>query len=205
MSQVALADMMYIPTRSIGVEQIISYHSNFQTTIGSNLQFMLKLGNDLDILDSFLLEGEKEDSLSKILKNFNKQKLLTNFEQKLFQKRLWTKKLGNAHLTLIKNNNKKIESLFGTDTYSGAWFHLQLGHVDTSKKTLKALFETQYKQTHALENVINGFGDSPLTDISKTFNTLKWLSTKKEKKELENRFRKLKIHISNLPQSHIFT
>jgi hypothetical protein len=201
----SFADMMYVPTRSVSVDNAVTHFGKFQKGGGSNLHFMLRLGRDLDILNSFSMRGSKEDTLSKILKNLDAYKVQISFEKQLDQKRLWIGKTSKEHLTLIRDNRKKIDLLFGTTTYAAAWFQKKMGQIDISKKTLMALFETSYKKIEKLDNVVYGFGESPLFAITKVYNTLIWVSTEKEQAALKTRFRKLKVHISNLPQTHIHT
>ena len=204
-SSFSFADMMYIPTKNINIQEIESHYRALGEGKNSDLIFILALARDLQLFKTIELEGEKTDSLEKTLRGFTKERLTLEFGNQLFKKMNWTKALSKTKLEKIKANKSQILKLISLETYAGTWFHYQSGEKTQAIKSLKILFEREHKKMKALDNVTYGFGESPMMSITRIYKTLMWITDGSEKDILKDRFRKLKVHVSNLPQTHINT
>jgi hypothetical protein len=68
---------------------------------------------------------------------------------------------------------------------------------------LNQIFEQESSKVMLLKRVSYGRGTHPLQDIRYIYETL--LLVSKDRESVEKKMRLIKIHISNLPQSHIKT
>lgn len=107
------------------------------------------------------------------------------------------KRLGEWNQVLKKN--------LGEDSYSWAWVQFQMGETSDAKKILAMQFESEYNRLLKLQVVITGLGGGPLDQITKLEKTLTLLSTKSEKVDIQKKMKRVKIHLSNLPESQVVT
>jgi hypothetical protein len=109
-------------------------------------------------------------------------------------------------LKLMRKNRKLLESYLGSRSpYDWAWVRYELGEKKEAKAALNELFGAEFEKTMKLEKSVNAFGHGPLTDAERFLVALKPMSSKEEAAELDARMQKMKVHVSNLPQSTILT
>lgn len=98
-----------------------------------------------------------------------------------------------------------LENRFGAESYSWAWVVYQLGDLEASKKILQPLFEAEYVRVMNLKEALYGFRGGPLVEIERLEKALILVSADKEQADLSKKVKKAKIHVANLPESHIVT
>lgn len=89
--------------------------------------------------------------------------------------------------------------------YERAWFQYQLGEKDDAKRTLSNLYDTGFTSVMSLKSAVYGFNGGPLNAVQNYFQALEPMCDETTRETLRAKMQKMKIHVSNLPQSHIKT
>ena len=118
----------------------------------------------------------------------------------------WTKPPSPKLRKLLKKNRKLLESyLSASSPYAWAWVRSMLGEKEEAKESLERLFTAEYEKVMRLDKAVNAFGHTPLTEAELYYQALKPQAHGAEARELEDKLQKMKVHVSNLPQSAILT
>ena len=117
----------------------------------------------------------------------------------------WKSNLSKAALEKITRNRVTLEKSFGLNSYTWAWFQLQLGEKESAKKSLNALYENEFLRVMALKDAVFGFGSTPMGEAEFIYKALSPMADNAEQEDLNQKMQKMKAHVSNLPQSKIMT
>lgn len=117
----------------------------------------------------------------------------------------WQPITDESVLKILGKWNQILKKNLGEDSYSWAWVQFQMGETSEAKKILAMQFESEYNRVLKLQVVITGLGGGPLDQMTKLEKALALLSTKSEKVDIQKKIKRVKIHISNLPESQVVT
>lgn len=127
-------------------------------------------------------------------------------EKFVYYKGGWSKQLSKEKINKIKQSQIMLLKILKKDSISWGWVQKVLGNRKESKSILIKLFQDQYKLTMNMKIAHYGFhGAGPLGYSEYTLKYLLDVSTKKEQSKLKEQLRKMKVHISKIPQSRKVT
>lgn len=106
---------------------------------------------------------------------------------------------------LISKNPKLLKKALSAESYEWATVLILLGDQVAAKNILKDIFSKEYERVMSLKKAIYGLGGSPMRDAEQIHKTLSSITNGSEQTELNEKLRKMKIHISQLPQFNIKT
>lgn len=120
------------------------------------------------------------------------------------EKKSWDEPVSSAKIEKIKADSSLLKKYLGETSYSASWINYQIGQKDEAKKNLSAMFEASYTEVMNLKETHNSYV-SPLVESERIIRILKPLSTEKENKAREEQMKKMKTHVSTLPDISIMT
>lgn len=122
----------------------------------------------------------------------------------LGQKSSWERSMPSSALEALKAEKKFLNKFFGEKSFGYAWVLNTLGERSAAKALLHEVFENSVISAMKQRQVTRSF-ESPSSRIETTYEALTTLSSPEELKEYEEKLKKVKIHLSNLPDSGILT
>lgn len=131
--------------------------------------------------------------------------LIESIRDRINSKVDWKPSLSKDAFELVAKNRVNLEKIFASDSYSWAWFQTQVGEQEAAKKTLSALYMKEFLRVMALKRAVFGMGPGPMGDVEFIYKALEPMASVEEKLSMNEKMKKMKIHVSNLPQSHIVT
>lgn len=105
-------------------------------------------------------------------------------------------------VSVDKLNADSLKASLGEKSYAWAWILKQKGDTIGSKKILTELFK---EGSEGIMNLTSLHDDSSLQDMMNVQEALAPMSTKAEGEAMDAKMQKMKIHISNLPDSRMMT
>ncbi len=141
---------------------------------------------------------------AQVAEQINSDHIIEEIRQKILAHD-WTRISNSGILKKLNEWKPKLESKFGNDTFTWSWVQFQTGETVAAKKSMQGLFDEEYKKLMKLEVIIVGFGGSPLSQITQFEKALIQLGNPNEKALVQKRMKQVKVHISNLPESHVVT
>jgi hypothetical protein len=165
----------------------------------SDLLFLLHFSQEIGAVKTITFYGVLKRQYISQVRN---QTIIQSFEKEVSKK---NKTLSKKETLNIVKNKDRIKRIFGAKSFSWGWILSQLNEHKSAKIILSELFSTDYDRLMAQSMAHFGMSRSPLERINRTFNTLYPLCDTEDKKVLTEKLRKVKVHLSNLPQSNIRT
>ena len=163
----------------------------------TNKLFLLKFLNEVLELEKFSVY---------IRKPIQPMHIVNELEKMIYYKGAWTKELTTIQMTRLESDKASLRKLLGDDSISWAWVQNKTGETKYSKDIIKRLFEEQFKKTMALKIAHYGLsGPGPMGYSVQYLEFLLELSSEKEKAAVKEKLRRMKLHISKIPQSRIVT
>lgn len=108
-------------------------------------------------------------------------------------------------IKLMRANKDQLEKIFKGHSYAWAWIQLQAGDRENTKKLILAEFEKEFAEVMKSTEAVTGLGHTPLGDAENLLKAASSLTNEEEKKDMEAKMQKMKLHVSTLPQSMIMT
>ncbi len=203
------ADMALAPPmqqQAFAVSEVISFYTKKQNTekLSENETNILKLSllaQDVFEVKDFkipaYLKAEKEKAITL-------NHVTTVIQQAIEKKSNWDEPLSNSNLEKIKDNRDLLKNTLHESSYSWAWISYQMGQKQEAKKILAEKFETAYAHVMKLKHVFSHH-TSPMAEGERLAKALAPLSTDDENKTREDQLKKMRTHISTLPDVQIMT
>lgn len=118
----------------------------------------------------------------------------------------WTQVTNKITKAKIAKWRTKLESKFGKKSFQWAWVLFQLEEKENLKQTLQQAYATEFDNVMKMTEVVIGFDDDPPLFLVQAIRTnLDPLSSDAEKKSMDEKMKKMKVHVANLPESHVVT
>lgn len=117
----------------------------------------------------------------------------------------WQRFTNEQQINKLRDWQDYLKNKLSNDTFVWSWVPYQMGDTQVAKKYLQDLFDDEFKKLMKMDVVIVGFGGSPLSQINKYEKALSLMTNAKEKSNIQKKMKQVKIHISNLPESHVVT
>lgn len=208
----ASADMMAreamapMPTYASPVSETIAFYIKKQRTqkLNENEVNILKLSElaqDVFDIKNFMiaehLKNEKEKAITTAY-------IANAIQQAIEKKSSWDDALSGSKLELVKANSDLLKTSLNESSYSWAWISYQTGQKEEAKKILASKFETAYETVMKLQHVYS-HRSSPMEEAERLAKPLKFLSTDDENKTREAKLKKMRTHVSTLPDMQIMT
>lgn len=203
------ADMSLAPPmqqQAFPVSDVISFYTKKQSTEKLN-------ENEANVLKLSLLAQDvfeiKDFKIPAHLKT-DKEKAVTlnhvaNMIQQVIEKKAnWDEPLSNSSLEKIKESSDLLKKTLNESSYSWAWISYQMGQKHEAKKILVEKFQTTYAHVMKLKHVFN-HRSSPMEEGERLAKALKTMSTDDENQTREDQLKKMRTHISTLPDVQIMT
>lgn len=126
--------------------------------------------------------------------------------EKNIREKSWTPITNSKAKALIATWRPRLAAKFGESSYYFAWVLFQLDEKDALKKTLQNLYAAEFDKVMKLKGIVIGLGDRPpLFFVQSIRAHIDPLSTDVEKKDMDDKMKKMKLHVSKLPESHVVT
>lgn len=152
---------------------------------------------DFNLAQHLTTEKEKVESLTLI-------NISMYIQQGIQNRPNWHAPLSSANLEKLKDSSELIKKTLTETSSSWAWVCFQIGQQAEAKKILTAKFENSYTAVMKMTAVYN-HGTSPLKDSEDLAKHLKPMSTDDEIKSRDEQIKKMRTHISALPDMQIMT
>ena len=130
--------------------------------------------------------------------------IIGHIQEKIENTLKWDEQLSNINIEKIKDNFELLKSNLDNTYFSWAWIQNQVGQKEEAKKILVTKFENSYTQVMKLKETYN-HDVSPLRESERISDILKSLSTAAENKTREQQLKKMRTHVSTLPDMQIMT
>ncbi len=118
--------------------------------------------------------------------------------------REWDKPVTAEHKAFITGHSAELKSLFGEESFFGAWIHAQVGNTDLAKVILLKRFNLEYESVMKMTHIFR-HSSQPLQEVEAIAKAVKSTATSPQKMDIENKMREMKSHLSSLPDSGIVT
>lgn len=191
--------------RQVPAESVVKYLENQKKTralgpLEKNTLELAKLGRELGAkISRPYTENEAQD-----LPNIGAAEVAASLHGAIPAD--WAQSPSPKALKLLRKNRKLLESYLGARSgYDWAWVQYELGEKEPAKQSLRNLFDLEYAKVMKMEKAVSVFGRTPLTDAELYYQALKPMSSADDAKELDDKLQKMKVHLSNIPQSRIMT
>jgi len=118
----------------------------------------------------------------------------------------WTASPAPKKLAILRKSHAVLERfLKESHPVEWTWVQLRLGGKEEARKTLLAAFEKESERVLKETEAVYGFRGGPLDEAELILRGLRATAAPAELPALEDKMQKMKVHVSNLPQSHIMT
>lgn len=196
------------PEQASPVSETVRFYTKKQRTKKLNL-------TEADILKLSLLAQEVFEINSFFVpENLSTEKtrveaITSNYIAGLIQKSIekksdWDEPLSKANLEKLKQNSELLKKTLSDSSYAWAWINYQTGLKKEAKTILVAKFEAVYNHVMQIQAVYS-HESSPLSESERIFKILKPMSDEDENKSREDQLKKMRTHISGLPDIQIMT
>ena len=206
----ASAKMAFAPTppmQTIAVSEVISYYSQRQQTQKLNPdEYNIRRLSELalDVFDVKFFSVPKHLTANKDKAEAVK---LVNVAAQIIQavekKEDWSQ-ISQANSDKLNANLELLNRVLSSSDYTWAWIQHQLGKKQEAKEILASKFETTFTNVMKLKQTYNHQA-SPLSESERLAKALKPLSTDAENKAREEQLKKMRTHVSTLPDVMIMT
>lgn len=133
------------------------------------------------------------------------QNIINQIRSELRRPSKWKEKLPSASIKKLAEKKIFLRDILGEKNIEYAWVLNQLSEKEKALKIVKNTFEEEYKKVMSLAQANFGMGEGPLSKLQTSLEALESISAKKELSGYQEKMKKAKIHIGQLPQSHIMT
>lgn len=203
----AMADMAAPEPKIVSrVSETISFYTDKQRKqkLSENEADILKLSvlaQDVFEIKDFMipayLKAEKEKAITTVY-------VASVIQQAIEKKSDWDESLSAASFERVKENSELLKKSLNESSYSWAWINYQIGQKDIAKKILQSKFVGSYDNVMKLRHVYNHHA-SPMVEAERLFKALKPMSNDDENKTREDQMKKMRTHVSTLPDMQIMT
>ena len=121
------------------------------------------------------------------------------------QKSSWDKSKEAVDPLKMKQAGNIIKKALGKDSYGGAWFSYQNGEKVEAKAILTRSFETSFTEIMKLTELTGFKHSNPLQNAEAISKALMPMSSEDEKNLRESQMKKMRTHISGLPNLQMMT
>lgn len=196
------------PQKAVPITETIHFYTKKKSTtqLSPNEANILKLS--LLAQDAF---GIKEFSIPVALSTEKERveavtdrSIVNLIEQVVQQKSNWDEPISKSNLEKLKQNSELIKNTFNESSYAWAWVSYQNGLKKEAKNILAVKFEKNYTEVMQLKEIY-AHQSSPLSEGENLIKVLNPMSTETEKKSREEQLKKMRTHISGLPDLQIMT
>lgn len=198
----ARADMC--ATEKVSADKVIEYFGAKPSTnvAAKKFQRLAQVGKDVIGVDSYdLCSG---GSPEKTMEIFHDHHLVNAWTNQIASNPKWDKALSKKAVEKLKAEKASIQELFGAKSYGYAWVQKMTGDTTGAKSTLNGVFEERVEATLSSKAISRSF-DNPLAILDRIHQALSPMGTPEEQKGYDQQLQRVKIHISNLPDSGIVT
>jgi hypothetical protein len=205
-AQASMAPPM--PRESFAASKAVEFYTKKQRTekLNSEETHILKLSllaQDVFSIKDFSIPAHLSTESAKI-KAINSMYIISLIRQNIDAKSNWDEPLSKENLEKIKANIEFFKNSANETSASSAWISYQMGDKQEAKKILATNFENSYTHVIQLKGTY-GHRSSPLNEAERVSKLLVPMSTNDENKSREDKLKKMRTHISTLPDMQIMT
>lgn len=132
--------------------------------------------------------------------------VINEMHEKIRSGSLWDSKLSTQGQDLLKEKREVLKKALAFEPYVLAWVEFQVGDETGSKSILKRAFEKEFQEVMRLERIETDLsGGGPMGNAEDLGNAISKFQSKLERSETEGKVKKMKVHISKLPEEQIKT
>lgn len=145
--------------------------------------------------------GSEKESLLRVSDVSVKYRILREIKERSD----WGKPVSDNGLAKIKKHRAILEKQYKDKPAIWAWFLNQLGETEEAKKNILDSNEMEFTRVMALHEAVTGLGSTPLSEAEYLQKAGNVLGSESEKAEMESKMKKMKLHVSSLPQVQVMT
>ena len=128
-----------------------------------------------------------------------------SIEVAIQQKSTWDGQKAAGDPSKMKQAGELVKKALGKDSYAGAWFSYQNGDKAEAKSILSCAFDHSYSEIMKLKELTGFKSENPLQLAEATSKALIPMSTELENKSREAQMKKMRTHLSGLPNMQMMT
>jgi hypothetical protein len=203
------ADMAYYPPQqAVSVSETITFFTQKQNAkrLGpgeADILKLSKLAQDVFAIKDFYVSADLKKQEARFMA-VSTHSIIGHIQEKIENTLKWDEQLSNANIEKIKENFELLKRNLDNTSFSWAWIQNQVGQKAEAKKILVTKFENSYTQVMKMKETYN-HDVSPLRESERISDVLKSLSTAAENKTREEQLKKMRTHVSTLPDMQIMT
>lgn len=197
-----------LPKTPVSVSEIVQHYTKKQQQKKLNeseitlLNLSVLAKDAFDVKNIFITRSPSQDKDK--FEFITAGHLVSAIKEMVNSKTNWDDKLSDEKTEIFKKNIDFIKNNLGGSDASWAWVQYQMGSKAEAKSILSKIFSTSYETIMNMKHVYN-HNNSPLQNSETWNNILKPMSTDSENKERDEQIKKMRTHISTLPDMMIMT
>ena len=201
-----VAQAAMVPKRVVSLQQVAEYwkHQFVNARLSEDqarVALLARVAVDTEAAESVQIDytGSEIDGIKAV----DTGAVVSAMEAGLSHKE-WTS-LPSRRRGRIKKNRVALKEALGEKSYLWAWCEFQLGERAAAKAILLPLYAAEADRVMQLKTADYVFGATPLDSAERYLSALRALSEPAEISGYEEQLRKMKAHLSNLPQTRVMT
>lgn len=194
------------PLRDVAVSQIEAYlvkKANRADAEAARLLSLVRLGKEVLQIENYFVAAYVNDGGE--ISGFSAYDLRRRWRDAIAARPAWDHKLAPSAKALLLEQQIEFKEVFSDYLYELAWLKKMAGDDSGAKTALKAVFENEFASLMKMDKVYTGMDRGPMHQINLAWGALSPVCTSTEKREYEEKMKKVKVHISTLPQIVILT
>lgn len=204
-----VAESKMAPPPMVELEKVIAHYKTKQKTKKltddeTNILTLANAASEIFSVNHVQLRDYSHNTDDQKFAAISSMDLSLEIQKALRAKPTWEPTLTGQQLEKVKQIEDLIKKDLAETSYAWAWIKYQQGDKKTPKAILSKLFNDTYEATMKMKHL--GFRDSnPLYESTSMSKILTPLSSPVENKDREDKLKKMKVHISNMPDLQIMT
>ncbi len=194
---------------SVSASDTVSFYKSQQKTKKLSSEDSKKLNlalfaRDFFDISEFFISGYGTTTEEKI-KAVSLNSIARSIEMAIQQKSSWDNQKTASDLSKMKQAGELVKKALGKDSYVVAWFSYQNGDKGEAKSILSRAFDNSYNEVMKLKELTGFRNENPLQQAELTSKALIPMATDPENKSRELQMKKMRTHLSGLPNMQIMT
>lgn len=138
------------------------------------------------------------------VKDLNEWRIKSTWLSFIGQKSAWANPLPSSAQEKLKSEKQFLMKFFGEKSFGFAWVLQMTGDQVAAKALLQKVFNSEADSAMKMREWSRSFGDAS-SELQQIYDALASVSTADELKAYEKRLKKVKVHLSSLPNSLLMT
>ncbi len=194
---------------TVSASETVSYYKsqqkNKKLSLGDSEILNLALfARDYFGISEFFVAGSESSTEEKV-KEVSLNSIARSIEIAIQQKPTWDNQKGAGDTSKVIQAGMLVKKALGKDSYAGAWFSYQAGDKSEAKSILSRAFENSYSEIMKLKELTGFKHENPLQLAEATAKALIPMSPELENKSREAKMKKMRTHLSGLPNLQMMT